>query len=285
MAPDPRAVLESIERGPQSFVRRYSERVLEHREYCERVPRRELGAEIDALWSLDSAGGAREQIIVPDGCVDVIFDLGGSRPHAFVVGTMTRAERVASDQPMHLVAVRFKPGVAAGWLGLPLEELTDRELDLAQVWPDSHRLVERLVRAPDAARALELALVERLAFRTAPDPWLRAVVREVCAVAPARGLDALAREFGATRQHLTRRFRREVGIGPKMLARVARMRRALAAVESAPRAPLAEIALACGYVDQAHLSNELRALTGHSPRELRELGSKSPSPSVLGVLP
>ncbi|MGH4019104.1 MAG: helix-turn-helix domain-containing protein [Pseudonocardiaceae bacterium] len=50
------------------------------------------------------------------------------------------------------------------------------------------------------------------------------------------------------------------GYGPRRLARVLRMGRALD--EARTGAPLAQVAAGCGYVDQAHLSREVRALAG-----------------------
>jgi methylphosphotriester-DNA--protein-cysteine methyltransferase len=74
----------------------------------------------------------------------------------------------------------------------------------------------------------------------------------------------LAREVGLTRQHLARLFDAHVGLSPKLLARVVRLRRL---VESgrAGRRDWAAAALDAGYFDQAHMIGEFRALAGVTP--------------------
>ncbi len=52
-----------------------------------------------------------------------------------------------------------------------------------------------------------------------------------------------------------------VGYGPKMLARVARLRRLVAL----PDVSLAARALEARYASQAHMSDEVRRLTGTTP--------------------
>ena len=64
-------------------------------------------------------------------------------------------------------------------------------------------------------------------------------------------------------RHLRRLVSSEVGYGPKRLARVLRLRRALARVRAG--AELAEAAFEAGYADQAHFANECRALAGVPP--------------------
>jgi AraC-like DNA-binding protein len=61
-----------------------------------------------------------------------------------------------------------------------------------------------------------------------------------------------------------------VGYGPKRLARILRLQRALGAA-TAPHPEgrsLARVAAEAGYADQAHFSNECLALAGAPPRDL-----------------
>jgi AraC-like DNA-binding protein len=67
-----------------------------------------------------------------------------------------------------------------------------------------------------------------------------------------------------------RRFLGWVGYGPRTLARVLRLQRAVVLLRSGR--PAAEVAVEAGYADQPHLSREMRALTGRTPRELAPAG-------------
>ena len=57
------------------------------------------------------------------------------------------------------------------------------------------------------------------------------------------------------------------GLSPKILARILRMQRTLAAIRRGT-APLAHVALHMGYADQAHMTRELKDLSGYAPSEL-----------------
>lgn len=84
------------------------------------------------------------------------------------------------------------------------------------------------------------------------------------------GVSDLAVEVGYTRQHLRHRFTQEFGLGPKRAARLIRFDRAAATIlkriSSYPS--IAQIALACGYYDQAHLHRDFASLAGCTPAEL-----------------
>lgn len=105
-----------------------------------------------------------------------------------------------------------------------------------------------------------------------PDPLRERAARRAVALAatiraapPESAITDLAARVGLTRQQLARLAARDIGLRPKQLQRVARMERALALLRSAPRRPLAEVALAVGCCDQAHLTHELRELAAVTP--------------------
>jgi methylphosphotriester-DNA--protein-cysteine methyltransferase len=71
----------------------------------------------------------------------------------------------------------------------------------------------------------------------------------------------VAIELGVSERQLHRRTLAAVGYGPKMLARVARLRQLMALADKS----LASRALNAGYASQAHMSQEVRRLTGTTP--------------------
>ena len=78
----------------------------------------------------------------------------------------------------------------------------------------------------------------------------------------------LAVELGWSRKRLVAHFREEVGLGPKAAARVLRFEAMVSRLRSGRRGGWAELALECGYFDQAHLAREVRRLAGVTPTEL-----------------
>ena len=63
--------------------------------------------------------------VVPDGCMDFIFDLDDPRG-AIVVGAMQRAKVVQLRAGARVFGVRFRPGAGALYVDAPARELRDR---------------------------------------------------------------------------------------------------------------------------------------------------------------
>ena len=80
---------------------------------------------------------------------------------------------------------------------------------------------------------------------------------------------AVADDLGLGERQLRRRAGAAFGYGPKVLARVLRFSSVVDRLRSAPATPLAALAADAGYADQAHLTHEVRALSGLPPGRLR----------------
>lgn len=253
--------------------------------YLERSPHSLLRPYVDRFWWRAPSNCSTSEDtarILPDGCSDVLVDL--ARGGAFVVGAMTRATLVPNTPSLSLAAVRFRPGAAVHFLGVPADELTDVRIPVEELkapWLDACR---RKHASPMAAvAALERALLERLCSAPPPDPSRRRLAHAVSALlrSPSVPIQELAAELGWTRQHLGRVFRHHVGLGPKELARISRLQRAVHRLQDAPEIALARVASELGYFDQAHMTRDFRELAGVTPAAARAAsGSISPIPSL-----
>lgn len=252
--------------------------------YREHVPTPALARVVDRYWTRrdarPSSGDAHR--ILPDGCVDVLFHLG-ARPRAVVVGAMTRAH-VTAGGPSEIVAVRFRPGGAARFFDVPVDTLTDAHVDLRDLGVAAGPTLDALVtdRTDDARRAaLEALVLSRVSRRPRIDPSIdRAIAALVRPEAPT--IETLAASLGVTRQHLARRVRAAVGLAPKQLARIARVQRVLVDLARGRR-DLAALSVDHGFFDQAHLTNDVRGVTGLPPAALAASGSILPIATVYDV--
>jgi AraC-like DNA-binding protein len=230
--------------------------------YREHAPPPDLAPLLACTWTSVAKGGR----ILPDGCVDVVWD----GADLVIAGPAT----IALDSPplgTEVFGLRFRLGAAGAGLGLPAEELADARVPVTDVWPDGEA-----VREAAALRGLP-GLIDALRARlraAETDPLTRAAALGL-AIPGARVAD-LGAELGISERQLRRRFADAVGYGPKTLARILRFQRFLMlASEGArwmPRDDLAGLAFAAGYADQAHLTRECRRLAGRTPAELVRLG-------------
>ncbi|MFV2103234.1 helix-turn-helix domain-containing protein [Micromonospora sp. LOL_024] len=212
------------------------------------------------LWTSTAPARATSSRVLPDGCLDLLWS---SRAGLLVAGPDRTAFLSASAPRERWVGLRLPPGVGPAVLGVPAVEVRDRRVPLGDLWGD--RAVAAL--ADRAAADAEAVLVEvaacRLRAAGGPDPL---GARVTAALAAGATVAATAVEVGLDPHALLRRSRHLFGYGPKTLARILRLRRALALARGG--VALAEVASRAGYADQAHLTRDTRALTGLPPTTL-----------------
>jgi AraC-like DNA-binding protein len=252
-----------------------SGRRLEGPGYREHRPAPELARWIDCFWTrlpgLAEPGDTYR--VLPDGCADVVFDLSDGLD-AFVVGPMTQALVIPAQKHARLLGVRFHPGAAGAFLPAPLSTLVDARVALDAIWMDGAEARERVVEADASGRAIEAfeGLIRARLARVGPhfSPRVQALIQSLAQGPESASVASLAAQAGITRQHLRRLFDQHVGYGPKKLARILRLRRALRLLESRGVRTLATVALDAGYYDQAHMNTDFRRLAGGPPLALAE---------------
>jgi AraC-like DNA-binding protein len=244
--------------------------------YREHRPAPDLAPWIECFWTRgperDARTAAQAYRILPDGCADILFDLSG-RVDAFVVGPMTRALVLAPGPRDRFLGVRFHPGAASAFLDVPLSTLVDARVGLDAIWPDAAEACDEIGEAGAAGRAIgafEGRLRARLRRGDALEPRIQGIVGELAEAGESTSVADLAARAGITRQHLRRLFAQHVGYGPKKLARILRLRRALRLMQTRRGRTLATLALDAGYYDQAHMNADFRDLAGRPPLALVE---------------
>lgn len=192
--------------------------------------------------------------ILPDGCMDLIWHDGeliiaGPDREAFVGG-------IGLPGGGSYVGLRFPPGTGPAVFGVPAAELVGQRVPLADVWSAAQsRQISDSAAAGAIGMALEKVALTRLESAR-PDPVAARVVESLDA---GRGVREIAADLNLSERQLHRRCLAAFGYGAKTLGRIRRMQRALAMPASVPAAA---VAAAVGYADQAHLTREVRALTG-----------------------
>ena len=176
---------------------------------------------------------------------------------------------VRQGDRVHLAHVFFTPLGVRAILGVPNSELMSRVVELSDLWgARATALVERLGNTSSwEARFAHLDEAFSRALR--PHGWCAPAVwawRQLARHSGGIPVASLARNIGWSRAHFTARFQAEFGLSPKTAARIFRFEHACRALKAEPR-HLADVALSCGYYDQAHMTREWQALAGSSPRQ------------------
>jgi AraC-like DNA-binding protein len=251
--------------------------------YCEIKPSPPLRRFVECFWTLAGSGfaAAPPERILPDGCVELILNFGdrflqhvaGKRqrqPRNFVVGQMTGPILISPSGNVELLGIRFQPGGTRPFLDSPANELTDQVVELRSL---SRQFEDDLLRACEQATSpvQKIAAVDAfLGSRLNDGKFDSHLLALAASVIDRRGLvsvDQLASCAGVSSRQLERRFLHEVGLGPKMLARIVRFQQVFRAVNQSNPA-WAEVAVECGYYDQAHLIRDFNQFAQQTPAVL-----------------
>jgi len=235
--------------------------------YAEWQPPAALRGVVACLWaSVAPDGDGRAGLVLPDGCCDLIWDQDAG---GYVAGPDTGPVRTEATAGVVTLGVRFLPAAGGPVLGLPLSELRDQRVSVADLLPAQARFLTPAL-SPEAAAARLLDVTGRLACDGTPDPAaarVAALLRD-----PAARTEDITARTGLSERQLRRRVHAAAGYGPKTLQRVLRFQRFVRLLDASAALPdLAAAAARAGYADQAHLTRECRALSGCTPAALHGL--------------
>jgi AraC-like DNA-binding protein len=255
-----------------------------------------LAAHVHCLWHLrkPAATAVAPDRVLPDGCMELVFNRATPlqlrsaagrferQPPAMLVGQISTHVLLQSDEATEVVAVRFRPAGARAFFREESDAFTDRCVPLDALGDGWRELADRVAEASTADDALGLvqgALVRRLEpSRTGVPSRALGALRLLHQPESAPSIGGIARALALSPRQLERIFRRDVGLSPKLYARLLRFRRMVGALDRGdPR--WADLAARAGYSDQAHLVREFRAFAGVTPG--RYLAEQTPFATAL----
>jgi AraC-like DNA-binding protein len=186
-------------------------------------------------------------------------------------GLHTTPAVITHDGRQSGIQLQVHPHAARALFGMPAGELAgidgDADAVLGRV---ALRILERLRAAttwPERFAVLDQelgAVVARDERPGAPTAVVNAwkLLRRSNGALP---IGALADAVGYSDRHLSTLFDAEIGLSPKIAARIIRFDRARRAVQASERGRLGVIAADHGYSDQSHLVRDFVSFTGRSP--------------------
>jgi len=239
--------------------------------YLEVAPSPRLASLVERYWILEGTGSGLPEPVLPDGRTELIFHYGKpftrhkedgtseAQPAALFAGQITGPVFLSHRLPAGVASIRLKPAAARAALGIPASEFTGQLAPLAAIVGDASYLCERLAEATCDAERIAL-LEEWLVARQPGHPRaeVEAAVTTIFGTGGTVTVERLTALTGLGRRQLERNFHQEVGLSPKTLARIVRFQRAVRLVRRGR--PLGEVALACGFYDQAHMALDFRRL-------------------------
>ena len=245
-------------------------------QYKEYHPNVLLSPYIKTYWVSDDLRGEGDCYkVLPDGCVEIIFmfDTTKETVYAGIVGTKTSFFEVGYPQTLQVFGIRFKPAGITTFTRIPVDEFTDRNVELALVETlFNQSFCELLSEKKSMAEIIaqtDSFLISRLPFLYSTD---RKIFQAVDLISHAKGiinLASVASEVCLCQRHFERKFKSIIGISPKMFAKILRFNHTVQYLQNNPHKDLLTIAVECGYHDKSHLFKDFKMLSGNTPTNYR----------------
>ena len=244
-------------------------------------PAADLDRTISVGWSIDAPPGSGSAFfeLLPDASANLVVRVTDSSCRMVLLGPATEKATIELAGGAQYFGLRFCAGGAPAWADASARELVDGRAELTSLRGESRdALGERLRALPDLPARLRL--VEDLVRQAPPlvrDPRCR---RAALLVEQSLGqvrIQEVADGIGLHVRSLERLFLDHLGLGPKRLARIVRLRWLMARLRLGGFESLAALACDCGYSDQSHMIRDFKELIGRLP------GDEEPSrPRRLG---
>jgi AraC-like DNA-binding protein len=221
----------------------------------------------DYLGFAQQAAATERWLATPRTTVTVILNAGpgfGGLPRAFVAGLTDACGVVEQAGEIECVDLKLTPLGAYTLLGVPMDELSNTVVDLDDLLPRAGRLADDPTWSKrfDGVDQLLLHRLEHGPKAAGEVAWVYRRLTESHGAVP---IGTLADEVGWSRRHLVTKFRQQVGLPPKTLARVVRFQHLLRLL--GPDVDWARLAAECGYYDQAHMNRDFREFAGTTPTD------------------
>src|SRR5215813_705466 len=241
---------------------------------------------VEVIWVMEArAAPHSKERLLPDGSVELVFDLGSGRFPIFTNDTLTQRDLFRNSvvcgphsQPFgidtstgtNVAGVHFKPGGAHPFLKLPSGELHNLHVGLDTFWgrDTATRVRDQLLGAPapqSKTKILERHLLAIATGQPERHPAVAYALNEFHATPEAQKISIVTDRIGISPRHFIDIFRNEVGLTPKLFCRVRRFQEALRQISVGEQIRWPNVALEAGYFDQAHFIHDFRAFSGINP--------------------
>lgn len=180
-----------------------------------------------------------------------------------------------NETPIRCLMANFFPSGFHRLFGLDVASFNGRMVKPQEVLGyRAERLYTAMRASGDPQRMFELVeemVLERVQHLTSAEPSLMQVLERH--VRERKGLVAvaeLARMAGMSERQLQRRFKKEIGLGPKEFCSVLRFNHVYSHMQRTRRLDL-DIALQCGYFDESHMLKDLSYYLGKAPKRFADM--------------
>lgn len=248
-------------------------------------PHQKFKEYIQCYWTLNCTDNCINEVnrTALDAGLELIFNLSdpieciidGSSPVIiagdFMIGSLARRIQIKPTGFLSLFAVKFTPEGLYPFLSMPPVDFSDFCIEIEEVWELYGFGLSNIIHSANHAPERLIQTFEEFFARRMSDFRRHSlnVEKAITIIRSHKGqipVETLANKLKISSRHLERKFTERIGIPPKHLCRIFRIKNVLMQLEVTDY-DWATLAVANGYFDQAHFIHEFKFFTGCSPKE------------------
>jgi AraC-like DNA-binding protein len=249
------------------------------------IPRPPLSNFVELLWLYEGYSQPHDkERVLPDGAMALVMNLKDdvarvydrrepskfqSTRGALLVGVQSEYFVLDTAEQQSVIGVHFKPGGAFPFFKMAAGELHNQHLSLDLLWGNGAReLREQLLEAATPERKFQILEESLLAHARKPllrHPAVDFAIQEFGDPRRAASVAQVTEQIGLSSRRFIDVFNDQVGLTPKLYCRVRRFQNVLRRIGVRGNLNWTDLALSCGYFDQAHFIHDFRAFSGLSP--------------------
>jgi AraC-like DNA-binding protein len=248
-------------------------------------PQSLLSQFVEVLWMREGDNLPQTQsCLLPIGSMELVINLHEDRiplfdPHSrsqisstnglMLCGAHSQGFIINNDSQISMMGVHFKPGGSAPFFTLPAGELHNQQISLDELWQRrATELRDRLLET--STWADRFLVLEQFLLMVMQPPDRYSVVDfaiDEFSRSPTSTVSEVTDKIGFSTRHFNQIFRNRVGLTPKLFCRIRRLQQVLDLLAGKDRVDWADIAITCGYFDQAHFIHDFRMFANCTPTE------------------
>ncbi len=248
-------------------------------------PHKDLATLVKCYWTLESPKEhtPKRNIIIPDGCMKLIFHYGKQYKHytdngysillprCFLIGQLTKPYEVEPTGETGTFFVCFHPNGFWPFATYPIKEMENTAVPFEKIFEKSgQEIAQEMLNANSTAE--RISLIETFLFNQlnnveTHNDIVESAVETILTAKRKLSVNELSRLNNINRRQLVRKFSLAIGLSPKQLLKTIRIQTTLKTLLTKEVTSLTNLAYENEYFDQAHFIKEFKEFTGLTPKE------------------
>lgn len=246
---------------------------LPHLGFRRYLPHPQLQLWVQNYWvahQYNLPGEGFTETLYPDGGISLTFSFRNHEPH-IEFKTKQTTSKIYIQESIDSIGIRFNPGGIFKLFNIDMNDISsanDEPDILKQELGDIPLRLAELNNRNARLAVIENWLLKKLYQRNPSPSLLQYFVPKF--LHTNMQFEELIKQEAISRRQLERKFQQEIGLSPAQLKQLHRIKQARESISKDPVRSLTDIALDCGFYDQAHFIRHFQKITGQTPGQYKQ---------------